>query len=93
MKIYIAGKITGDPNYHTKFCKAKLELLRHGLRPAILNPASLPEGMDLCDYSRICVAMMESADVVAFLPDWQDSRGARLEHGWCQYVGKQTMYL
>ena len=91
MKIYIAGKITGDPNYHTKFCKAKLFLMEQGY--TVLNPAALPEGLDTCDYARICIAMMESADVVAFLPDWQDSRGARLENGWCQYVGKQTMYL
>ena len=45
------------------------------------------------DYMRICLSMMESADLVAFLPDYKESRGAQLEWDWCQYVGKQTMYL
>ena len=37
--------------------------------------------------------MMDSADVVAFLPDYKQSEGARLEWAYCQYVGKQNMYL
>lgn len=44
------------------------------------------------DYMRLCFAMMEAADVVLFMQDYQDSRGAMLEWAWCQYVGKQTCY-
>lgn len=39
------------------------------------------------------MAMMDSADVVAFLPDYGQSRGAQLEWAYCQYVSKTTMYL
>lgn len=91
MKAYIAGKITGDPNYREKFQIGVQALEYEGF--TVLNPAELPEGMRPADYMRICISMIESADVVAFLPDWSRSRGARLENDLCQYIGKQTMYL
>lgn len=91
MKVYIAGKITGDSSYRKKFQQAQRELEAEGF--IVLNPAELPEGMHPSDYMRICFAMMDCADVVAFLPDYSQSRGARLEFDWCQYTGKQTMCL
>lgn len=59
MKIYIAGKIAGDRRYRTKFREAakKLEAMGH----AILNPATLPDGLEQADYMRICLAMVEWA--------------------------------
>ena len=91
MKIYIAGKITGDSTYREKFQRAQKAMEGYGF--IVLNPAELPGGMLSSDYMRICFAMMDSADVVAFLPDYDQSRGARLEFDWCQYTGKQTMFL
>ena len=91
MKAYIAGKITGDSTYREKFQRAQKALEGEGF--IVLNPAELPEGMLAPDYMRICFAMMDSADVVAFLPDYRQSRGARLEFDWCQYTGKQIMFL
>ena len=91
MKAYLAGKITGDPNYQEKFRQAQEDLERQGV--TVLSPACLPEGMRAADYMRICLAMIDSADVVAFLPDYKESRGAQLEWSWCRYVGKATMYL
>ena len=44
MKVYIAGKITGDPNYKGKFA-AEAEKIRAAGHIA-LNPAELPEGME-----------------------------------------------
>lgn len=91
MKAYIAGKITGDAEYQEKFRRAQKLLEDQGF--VVLSPAVMPEGMRPADYMRICFAMMDSADVVAFLPDYTQSRGAQLEWAWCQYVGKTTMYL
>ena len=90
-KVYIAGKITGDSAYREKFRKAQRDLEAGGF--IVLNPAELPEGMIPSDYMRICFAMMDCADIVAFLPDYSQSSGARLEFEWCQYTGKQTMLL
>lgn len=91
MKIYIAGKITGDPNYKEKFRRAEERLVSQG--HIVLNPARLPEGMQPGDYMHICFAMLVAADMAVFLPDYSDSSGARLEYDWCRYVGKLKKIL
>lgn len=91
MKAYIAGKITGDSTYREKFQWAQKALEGEGF--IVLNPAELPEGMSPSNYMRICISMIDCADVVAFLPDYLQSRGARIEFDLCQYMGKQTMFL
>lgn len=88
MKVYIAGKITGDPGYRDKFAAAEIQLGWQG--HIVLNPADLPEGMGTADYMRICFAMIGVADLCIFLPDWEESRGARLERAYCEYIGKRT---
>lgn len=88
MKIYISGKITGDKRYKAKFREIEKRLAAAG--HTALNPANQPEGLRPADYMRVCFAMMETADAVLFLQDYQESRGAMLEWAWCQYVGKPT---
>ena len=91
MKIYIAGKITGDTGYRAKFGRAEERLKKEG--HIVLNPASLPEGLRSEEYMRICAAMMSVSDCVALLPDWEESHGAQVEYAWCKYVGKPMMGL
>lgn len=91
MKIYIAGKITGDPNYIEKFECAERHFKNKGY--TVLNPACLPEGMTRSDYMRICFSMIDSADAVAFLPDWGESAGARIEYAYCDYIGKDIVRI
>lgn len=88
-KIYIAGKITDDEFYEAKFCRVAAVLRKEGY--VALNPATLPKGMNNADYMRICFAMIDSADAVVFLPDWHESRGARLERAYCEYIGKEII--
>lgn len=91
MKAYIAGKITGVPDYKEKFQKGVEALVKEGF--IVLNPAVLPEGMSPHDYMKICFAMIDVADIVFFLPDWTFSDGARLEYEYCNYISKKMMYL
>ena len=88
LKIYIAGKITGDPDYAEKFNTAALEYENRGY--IVLNPAMLPEGMLPSDYMRICLSMIDTADVVAFLPGYETSSGAQLELQYCLYTDKSV---
>lgn len=88
MKIYIAGKITGDPKYRDRFREEAEKL--EGLGHIVLNPAELPEGMSKAEYMRICFAMIDCADTVFLLPDWQGSPGAQLELAYCRYIGKPS---
>ena len=87
MKIYIAGKITGDSRYRAKFREAAKNLENMG--HVVLNPATLPAGLTDGDYMRISMAMLEAADLAVFLPDYQKSKGALVEWAWCQRTGKE----
>ena len=92
MKIYIAGKIAGDRRYRAKFREAAkvLEAAGH----VVLNPATLPDGLEQADYMRICLAMLDTAVLAVFLPDYRESRGAMVEWAWCQRTGKEcALYL
>lgn len=85
-KIYIAGKITGDPDYKEKFFEMESKYIWKGY--TVLNPATLPEGMAPGDYMRICFALIDTADLVAFMKDCDESEGAKLEYNYCRYIGK-----
>lgn len=63
MKIYIAGKITGDPYYKAKFARAAADIADAGHTP--INPAMQPEGMSNADYMRISPAQDRAGDRIA----------------------------
>ena len=87
-KIYIAGKITGDPEYKAKFEAAAEAYKKKGY--TVLNPSWMPQGMRPADYMRICFAMIDTADVVAFMPGYETSPGAQLELQYCLYTDKSV---
>lgn len=102
MTVYIAGGITGIENYKARFAAAKRMLLQsggdgadstarnYGLPRAdkVLNPAELPEDWPGRVYMDVCLAMIRAADLVVFLPGWEQSRGASLEMQYCRYQVK-----
>lgn len=82
--VYIAGPMTGlaDFNYPA-FQEAGFELALRGYE--VLNPVQIenwntlgrPQAWDW--YMRHAIAMVLRAEGIALLPDWEKSRGARLE--------------
>lgn len=102
MTIYLAGGITGDEKYKVRFSAAKRMLLREGedrldsmeryygtpRADKVLNPAELPEDWPGKVYMDVCLAMIRAADLVVFLPGWEQSRGASLEMQYCRYQVK-----
>lgn len=87
--VYIAGPCTGVKNYWEPFEQAEDDLTALGYIP--LSPARLPQGMTNEQYMRICFAMIDSADAVLFLDNWEDSRGAMLEAEYCEYTSKPVV--
>ena len=101
MTVYIAGGITGVENYKARFAAAKewllaeketqevarglLKVSPYPTADVVLNPAELPEGWPNGLYMDVCLAMIRAADLVAFLPGWEQSRGASLEMQYCRY--------
>ena len=90
MKIYIAGKITGDPDYIIKFLKKEITLMKE--RHIVMNPAILPKRFDYEDYMKICFAMVDVCDCIYLLSDWKDSKGAIREKEYAEKQGKIIMY-
>jgi hypothetical protein len=82
MKIYIAGKITGDDDYKNKFERYEWLLSMQG--HTVMNPSILPEGFEYEQYIHICEAMIDCCDAVALLPDWRESKGAMYEKDYAE---------
>ncbi|MFA0816007.1 MAG: DUF4406 domain-containing protein [Anaerofustis sp.] len=77
MKIYIAGKITGNPNYMEEFATAERQLRENGFD--VMNPTILPSGFKYEQYMHICFAMIDVCDAVVLLDNWIGSSGAQRE--------------
>jgi len=96
MKIYIAGKITNNPNYYIEFLKSEVTLKTEYPNAVVLNPADTVAricGLEHHEYLHICFAMIDVCDTVAFLPNWKESKGAVKEHEYAQKMGKKIIYL
>lgn len=90
MTIYIAGPMTGIPDYNRPaFHEA--EKLLNDLGHVVINPARLPTGLDKNSYMPICTAMIDAVEAVCFLPGWMGSEGASLEYLYARHQGK-TIY-
>ena len=88
MKIYIAGPMTGLPDYNRPTFRAAADKLRDlGHEP--LNPADLDLGESARwqDCMRATTRLLTEADAVCILPGWEMSRGALAEVGWARNVG------
>jgi len=90
VKVYIAGKITGNPSYKQQFAEAEKKLREKGF--TTMNPAVLPDGFEHQEYMRVCFSMIDVCDAVYFLSNWQDSIGATMEYNYAFGAGKGIMF-
>ena len=84
--VYIAGPITGVKEYWKPFEQAEDELTAMGY--IVLTPTRLPWNIGNDKAMKICLAMIDQADAVYFLPGWNRSVGANLEMHYCKYYNK-----
>lgn len=84
-QIYIAGKITNNPNYMQEFASAERTLTGAGF--LVMNPTILPEGFGYEQYMKICFSMIDVCDTVVLLDNWEQSSGARRERNFA--IAKQ----
>ena len=90
MKVYIAGKITGNPSYKQQFAEAEKKLREKGF--TTMSPAVLPDGFEHQEYMKICFSMIDVCDAVFFLDNWRDSIGATMEYNYAFEQNKGIMF-
>lgn len=89
--VYIAGKITGEPDLgKEKFDLMEARLRKRGLK--VINPTLLPVDLPPESYLPICLQMINQSDAVILLDNWQDSKGANIERLYAKYCGKVIIY-
>lgn len=88
--IYIAGPITGVPDYADKFDNAAAICKLSGWQ--VLNPVELPTGWPESAYMDVCLAYVRHCDAVLMLPGWEDSDGATCERALAIKCGKPRFY-
>lgn len=93
--VFISGKMTGLPDYN-RFRFFECEGYFQKLGFTVLNPAYHPDGLTHEQYMKICKAEIDAADIVYFMNNWTDSKGAKEEHAYafsnekiCIYEGEE----
>lgn len=97
MKIYISGKITGEPrpSYHHKFSVAEDKLKVRGhqvINPVRMNEPINMQGFTHDDNMHLCFAYIDVCDAVYMMEGWENSPGARAEHEYAINSAKQLIY-
>lgn len=85
-RIYLAGPMTGRPDFNYPAFNAEAARLR-AIGYHVENPAENPQQSTWQGYMRQAVRQMMMCDAVALLPDWHDSRGARIENSLAMDLG------
>ncbi|HDN9019636.1 TPA: DUF4406 domain-containing protein [Aeromonas salmonicida] len=89
-KIYIAGPMSGLPNFNRDAFNQEAQRLL-GLGHVALNPAILPDGLEQHEYMALCIEMVKMADQLVMLPHWERSAGATAEHALAIKLGKPVI--
>lgn len=93
-KIYISGKIGGEPmdDVRRKFAAAGTKLRALGMETVNPLDNGLPEDAPWEKHMAKDMAMLAGCDAIYMLPDWTDSRGAGMEHDFAVHMGMTVIY-
>jgi hypothetical protein len=93
MKIYIAGKVTGEEigKVFLKFSIA--EFVFKNRKHEVVNPMRITsQSWTWEQCMKACIDQLLTCDVIYMLNDWQTSKGATLEHQIAKIYNKKIIY-
>jgi hypothetical protein len=97
MKVYLSGKMSGLPDLgFPLFHRAASQLRSQGY--VVINPAEMDEAeagvkREWHEYLRRDIEQLVACDAIALLPNWIDSKGARLEHHIARELGMHLIFV
>ena len=86
-RLYLAGPITGVPDYKERFAEAERDFSEHY---DVINPARILDGVDDRDCLPLCLRLIDRSDSVVLLPGWRSSMGAVTEALYAVRQGKDV---
>lgn len=93
-KIYISGRITGNPEYREQFEKAELSLQNeyYIVNPIKLADFFLPDCTDWVKFMKLDIKYLLNCTHVYMLKGWEHSRGAKIEHQLAKDLNMTIIY-
>lgn len=91
MRLYLAGAISGNPDYRKQFATAAALLTLQGHE--VLNPAENEEQPSWRAYMALSLRQLVEQEGIALLPGWESSKGASLEAHVAEALGMVRMYM
>jgi hypothetical protein len=91
-KVYIAGKVTGEKyaDCVRKFNRQSEILRNQGY--IVVNPMELvPKDTNWKTAMQLCIHELIECDAYYMLPDWRNSRGAKIERQIAQELDLQNL--
>jgi hypothetical protein len=92
MIVYLSGGITGIPDAPARFAEAAASLRASGYH--VISPIEICPDPESYEHAmRIDIAALTKCDRIAFLPQWEKSRGAQAEAHVARVCGIRPIYL
>ena len=95
IRVYIAGPITGNPDYMKEFDEAE-KLLSQNNYLSVVNPAKLsamlPKDFKWHEYMEVDLELLRHCDAIYMLDGWEQSEGARIERSIALGKGMRVMH-
>lgn len=96
MKVYLSGPMTGRPDCNREAFKQGAAALKE-LFYEVVVPHDVTEGLPSdatwADYMREDIKAMMDCEAIVMLPEWETSKGARVELSLAFDLGMPVLFL
>lgn len=91
--VYVSGAVSSDPDFKAKFDKAAKYVMAAGAKRCINPTAILPSDWEYHEQMAHCMLMVQHSEVIAMLPCWSNSPGAKAERAYAESLQRVVVEL